>query len=177
MTSDFRLWRTTDVSDRESPGSCAGYHPDFCTVLCGWRAFFLQGFGILSFEAAKYSWYVNMYIGLFLFIPYLNKMYNGLESQKEKRNLIFTMLLLSGIPEVLNSVRFSLPWTMIYNDPSEFLAVFPNWWSNIYPITFYFIGAYLSDYPLKFSKKTTLCLSFAAMIIIGTYNFGFSCLR
>ena len=32
---------------------------------------------IFSFSAAGYSWYVEMYIGLFLIIPFLNLIYNS----------------------------------------------------------------------------------------------------
>ena len=135
------------------------------------KAFFLQSFGILSYESAYYSWYVKMYIGLFLLIPYLNVLYNGLQEQKQKQHLIFTLLLLSGIPEVMNSARFSLPWVMTYNDPSGFLMVLPNWWSCMYPITFYFIGAYLNEYSLKLSKWKTAVLILVVMMFTGTYNY------
>ena len=135
------------------------------------KTFFLQGLGILSFESARYSWYVKMYIGLFLLIPYLNVLYNGLQEKRQKQYLILTMLLLSGIPEVANSLRFSLPWEMIYNDPAGFLTVLPDWWSSVYPITYYFIGAYLSEYPLKLSRGKTALLIGAVMLFAGTYNF------
>ena len=37
---------------------------------------------ILNFTAAPYSWYVEMYLGLFLLIPFLNIIYNSLPSRK-----------------------------------------------------------------------------------------------
>lgn len=135
------------------------------------KTFFLQSLGILSFESARYSWYVEMYIGLFLLIPYLNVLYNGLQEKRKKQYLILTMLLLSGIPEVVNSVRFSLPWEMIYNDPAEFLTILPDWWTNIYPITYYFLGAYLNEYPLKLSRGKAGLLIAAVIVVAGTYNF------
>lgn len=135
------------------------------------KTFLLQSFGILSFEAARYGWYVKMYIGLFLFIPYLNVLYNGLQGKEQKQRLILTMLLLSGIPEVLNSVRFSLPWVMTFNDPSGFLTVFPDWWSGIYPIGYYFMGTYLSEYPLKLKKGKTIAWILVAVLLAGTYSY------
>lgn len=135
------------------------------------RAFFLQSLGILSFESARYGWYVEMYIGLFLMIPYLNVLYNGLQEKRKKQYLILTMLLLSGIPELANSLRFPLPWTMTYNDPAAFLEILPNWWSGFYPITYYFIGAYLNEYPLKLTRVRTGLLILTVMLCAGTYNF------
>ena len=43
---------------------------------------------ILGFSLAKYSWYIEMYIGLFLLIPFLNLIYNNLKTKKEKQTLI-----------------------------------------------------------------------------------------
>ena len=135
------------------------------------KVFLLQIPGIFSFEAAIYSWYVEMYIGLFLLIPYLNILYNGLDTKRAKQGLIFTMLLLSGIPEVLNSAIFTLPWTMWYNDPSGVLTLFPNWWTNLYPVTFYFIGAYLSEYSLPLSKKKAHLLLAISNLLTGTVSY------
>ena len=135
------------------------------------QIFLSQFLGILSFEAAEYGWYVEMYIGLFLFIPYLNILYNGLQEKRAKQRLIITMLLLSGIPEVLNSISFSLPWPMMYNDPSDGLKLFPAGWSSIYPITYYFIGAYLSEYPLKLSKTKHILLLIMTNLIAGTIGY------
>lgn len=132
------------------------------------RVFLLQIPGIFSFEAAEYSWYVEMYIGLFLLIPYLNILYNGLRDKQAKQRLILTMLLLSGIPEILNGISFSLPWELTYNDPANGLYLFPNSWSSLYPITYYFIGAYLNEFPLQLSKAKTLILLVASNIFAGT---------
>ena len=106
-----------------------------------------------------------------MLIPYLNVLYNGLQGKKAKQGLVFTMLLLTGIPSLFNSAIFSLPWTMRYNDPSNILMLFPNWWGNIYPITFYFIGAYLNEYPLQLSKTKSLLLLATANFIGGTISF------
>lgn len=135
------------------------------------RSFLLQVTGLFSFEAAEYSWYVEMYIGLFLLIPYLNVLYSGLQSRQAKQRLIFTMLLLSGIPEILNGATFSLPWEMTYNDPSNGLTLFPNHWNSVYPITYYFIGAYLNEYPLQLSKAKTAALLIVSNIFAGTINY------
>lgn len=135
------------------------------------RVFLLQIPGIFSFEAAPYSWYVSMYIGLFLLIPFLNILYNGLKSQKEKRLLILTMLLLSGIPDILNSVHITLPWTMIYNDPANVMCILPDWWSGFYPVTYYFIGAYLSEYPLQLPKIKSIIFIVLSNILVGSISF------
>lgn len=150
------IWRASRTGDQ------------FADIL---GAFLRQGLGILSYESAIYSWYVEMYIGLFLLIPYLNILYDSLGEKRKKQNLIFTMLLLTSIPEVVNSIRFALPWEMTYNDPTEYLSVLPDWWNGIFPITYYLIGAYLSEYPLNLSKRKTVALAFLVFLGAGTFNY------
>ena len=50
---------------------------------------------VLDFKGHRYSWYINLYFGLFLLIPFLNRMYNSLENKKEKTILIGILILLT----------------------------------------------------------------------------------
>lgn len=107
-------------------------------------------FSILDFKAAKYSWYIEMYIGLFLLIPFLNLIYNNITSKKQKQVLLFTLILLTVLPSIINTYNFTdITW---WQNPSVSLSynkILPDYWKNIYPITYYFIGAYLKEYPAK----------------------------
>ncbi len=67
------------------------------------------GTGILDFSIAPYAWYVEMYIGLFLLIPFLNLAYNGLESKKQRKILVLTMIFITAAPSILNIWNFSNP--------------------------------------------------------------------
>lgn len=111
--------------------------------------------GILDFSADDYSWYVEMYIGLFLLIPFLNIIYNNLESKGHKMILVVTFLLLTAVPGILN----------IYN------KLFPDWWETIYPITYYFIGCYLNEYAVRIKKTVNILLIAVATFLFGTYYF------
>lgn len=50
---------------------------------------------ILYFDIG-YSWYIEMYIGLFLMIPFINLIYNNLKNKKQKQILILTMFVLTS---------------------------------------------------------------------------------
>ena len=52
---------------------------------------------VLNFSASPYSWYIEMYLGLFLLIPFLNIVYNALPSQKWKIWLIITFIILTSL--------------------------------------------------------------------------------
>ena len=50
-------------------------------------------FKLLDFTGAPYSWYIEMYLGLFLLIPFLNILYNNLASQRHKQILVITFVI------------------------------------------------------------------------------------
>lgn len=127
---------------------------------------------ILSFDAANYAWYVEMYFGLFLLIPFLNLIYNGLRSQKEKKILLLTMIALTMLPKILNN--FDLTTEGWWSNPpvsKEYNPIVPGFFTAMYPITYYFIGAYLREYGWKLKKRWNLLLLFGAVAGFGLYNY------
>lgn len=54
--------------------------------------------GFFNFSNAPYSWYVEMYIGLFLLCPFLNLIYHNLKNKMQKHILLATFLLLTAVP-------------------------------------------------------------------------------
>lgn len=103
---------------------------------------------LTTFSLAPYAWYINMYVGLFLFAPFLNLCYNSLPSKTMKT---FFLAILVGI--------LSLPSTI------EFCAW--NYWIVAYPIMFYFIGCYLKEFDLTI-KKPYLILLLLITILCST---------
>lgn len=105
---------------------------------------------MLNFTVISYSWYIEMYMGLFILIPFLNIIYNNLPEKKDKQILILTFLVLTALPPFVNRVGYKFV-------PGDFVA--------LYPVTFYFIGAYIHEYKFKFSKlKLSLILLFLCML-------------
>ena len=94
---------------------------------------------VLHFKGHRYSWYINLYFGLFLLIPFLNKMYNSLENKKEKTLLIGVLALLTCAAAI----------------PALSL---PDYWKSIYPLTYYFVGKYIKEFKpeIKLSKNILL---------------------
>lgn len=130
--------------------------------------------GILDFSAANYSWYIEMYIGLFLLAPFLNLIYHGLETKRRKQCLIATMVFLTALPTVLNIFVFSdLSWWLHPAEITKYQKIIPDWWTDIYPILYYFLGAYLKEYGLSIQKRKRPLL-LAAVIL---FNGLFSCYR
>lgn len=126
--------------------------------------------GVFNFTTATYGWYVEMYIGLFLLIPFLNVIYNNLETQKQKMWLIGTMLILTAVPTFLNSFQIlNFDWWLMPGSSNNFDSIFPDHWLSIYPVTYYFIGCYLREYPIKISALKNLILIIGCFGIFGLY--------
>lgn len=102
---------------------------------------------MINFETTDYCWYVLMYLGLFLLMPFLNIVYSSLESRNAKRALLLTMFLLSVAPSLFN-IR---------------LHIYPLWWTRLYPLCYYFAGAYIREYGEGFGKKRCAAAFFALL--------------
>lgn len=127
---------------------------------------------ILDFDAANYAWYIEMYIGLFLMIPFLNLAWHGLKTPGQKKALIFTMISLTFLPKLLNS--FDLRTAGWWASPSlstTYDPIVPGFFTAMYPITYYFIGAYLREYGWKLNRVLNLFLLALAVVLFGWYNF------
>lgn len=121
---------------------------------------------ILSFKSIEYSWYVNMYIGLFLLIPFLNLIFNNLKNMKEHLFLISTLVVMTGLPGLFNY----MPLTIFESN----IVYFPDWWLGIYPLAYYFIGCYIKEYKPEVNKLFAgiLLLLIILLQTILTYHFS-----
>lgn len=125
---------------------------------------------LLSFKAAKYSWYIEMYIGLFLLIPFLNLIYNNLTSKKQKQILLVTFIALTSLSPILNVYDLtSLIPFLSGVESTGYNEIFPDWWTLVYPITYYFIGAYLKEYKPKIKLIKSASIYAIVLILFSVY--------
>lgn len=117
---------------------------------------------ILDFSGANYSWYVEMYIGLFLLIPFLNLIFSNLD-QKKRKLLIVTLMFLTSIPTFTNIYDFGTA--------EQEQQILPYYWADLWPLTYYFIGCYLREHPLKINWKTASFLAVLVTLVSGSYSF------
>lgn len=127
-------------------------------------------FPILEFSG--YGWYIEMYIGLFLLIPFLNAMWRGLKGQKQKILLIATLLALTTLPSLFNIYDWHTPeFWQLPSSAASFQRIVPAWWLLLYPLTYYFIGAYLQEYGLKLRAWQTALALAACIAAFGAFQF------
>lgn len=127
---------------------------------------------ILSFEGANYAWYIEMYIGLFLLIPFLNLIYNNLQSKEHKQVLVLTLISLTVLPSLFNIYNFeSVSWWANPASSDDFSKLIPSWWMGFYPVSYYFVGCYLREYGIKLKTKTLLLLLALCTLAFSSFNF------
>lgn len=127
---------------------------------------------ILGFNAAYYSWYIEMYIGLFLLIPFLNSAYNGLKDKKGKKALVITTFCMMILPNILNIYNFKLEgWWETPILSKEYSKLLPAWWTAAYPLAYYFLGCYLSEFKPKMNRVLNIALTVASCFIFSGFNY------
>ena len=128
--------------------------------------------GLFSFSTAGYGWYVEMYLGLFLLIPFLNMMYEGAKTQKNRKLLVCSLLILTALPSILNIWKLlPLSWWLRPSSSQSYDYLVPDYWIMIFPITYYVIGAYLRDYPLRLKRSVNLLLILLVFAVGGLFNY------
>jgi len=89
------------------------------------------------------AWYMGLYFGIVLILPFLNKLWHALDGKKEQHLLIGSLIILCSIYPVFNYIA-------------------PSFFIGLYPVMYYFIGAYIRENQPKFNKW----ILFAIFILI-----------
>ena len=118
-------------------------------------------FSITSFKAINYAWYVEMYLGFFMLIPFINILYNNLPSKKWKIYLILIMISITSVSPLLN----------IFSSKYEY-KIISDYWIVMYPFTYYFIGAFIRECQPKINKiiGTLIVIIIVFLEAISSFN-------
>lgn len=106
--------------------------------------------GVLGFKTIGYAWYVEMYIGLFLLIPFLNMAIRQVFDNGQTKYLLLTALFLTALPPLLNRGDIKLV---------------PGFWMMTFPATYYIIGAIIREYQPHLKRKLLWFLG--AIVLYG----------
>lgn len=91
-------------------------------------------------------WFASAYVLLYLCIPLLNRVIDGIKTKSEFRKILFAMILLTSV----------LPTICYWADP-----LFVNGgYGYIWFIVLYFVAAYIRIYDIKLSSKTFFAIYF-----------------
>lgn len=115
----------------------------------------------LSFKNG-YSWYLEMFLGLAVLVPFINLSYNNIKEKSHKLILISLLSFLTGICSL--NIKFE-------NNGSTFY-LFSDYWAILYPFTYYLIGAYIREYKPKINKIAGLIFLIAIILFEGVYTYN-----
>lgn len=74
---------------------------------------------------SNYSWYIEMYIGLIFISPLLNLALDALGDGRRQLMAVVTLFVMTALPSITS------------------LQLIPQWWTGMYPATYYLIGAWI----------------------------------
>ena len=95
---------------------------------------------VKSIANYTFAWYVGMYVCITLLIPFLNILWKGLKSKKEKHILLGSLVFICSLFPVV-------PY------------IVPSYWQILYPVMYYYIGVYIREYRPAPDKR------FLAMVV------------
>ena len=99
-----------------------------------------------------YAWYVGMYLGLYMLIPFLNVGWNNLD-KNGKRTLLVILFCLTSLPHLFNIKATYLP----------------SYFTQLYPTFYYFLGGYIKQYePHKNIKKSLFIITYFVSALLYT---------
>lgn len=109
--------------------------------------------GLMAFSTDDYAWYVEMYIGLYLMIPFLNAAWHFNRKKAYHVYILGVAMILFFAPSPFNVER----------------QLLPAWWTGAYPIGYYYLGLYFKTYQeaLQQTKWRTWFISF--VLIFGWF--------
>ena len=117
--------------------------------------------GLFDYSGLSYSWYVEMYIGLFLIAPFLNILYHNISTRKQKRGFLLVLIFMTSLPYLIN--------VLLRLENGKYAQILPDYWLDFYPITYYFIGCYLKEFPLKLRPLTLALANVACFVANGIH--------
>lgn len=111
------------------------------------------------FSFSHYAWYVNLYIGLYMLIPFMNAGFNSLTSRKNQVVVLGILVLFTIVPPTLS---------LLNNNEQNFMIlphIIPDYWKGLWPITYYLLGAFLASSKKKLSFKELVFVIFILDIL------------
>ena len=84
------------------------------------------------------------------------------------------MLCMTALPDAMNAYNFE--HLSFWKHPAglETNAILPKYWTRLYPITYYFIGAYICEYKPKMNRNLNIILIILSTVFIGVFCYWYS---
>ena len=111
---------------------------------------------IYQFNQPSYGWYMNMYMSLYMIMPFLNYAFRSMKTLKHRAGGLAVLILLANLAFTVN--RFTLHTSA----GDTLIGYTPNYFSTLWCVAYYWTGMMIAEYRPKINKL----LSGAALVVI-----------
>lgn len=122
------------------------------------------------FGFGSYAWYIDMYFGLIVIIPLLNRLWKSAAAQESRKLILAAIVLISIVPSLFNGFDLITPGAFLNNSLSKTATqLFPYRWTAVYPIAYYYLGAYIRCYVdmKKLNSAVIAALTVGVFLVLG----------
>lgn len=106
---------------------------------------------IKAIASYQIAWYVGMYVGLMILAPFLNMLWGALD-QRMRKLLIGALAMLACLPSLI-------PYLV------------PSYWQMLYPLMYYFLGAYIREYRPEIKAVPGLLVIAGTTLVNGVISY------
>lgn len=114
-----------------------------------------------NYKGADYSWYIELYIGLFLLCPFLNGFFDRERDVKYHFTLMVTMAVTVFLPSLLNNVTIG----------DAVINICPDYFVSLWPFAYYFMGCMFRKYQLRLNTFTCMLGILVLSIVKGLMSY------
>ena len=100
----------------------------------------------------NFAWYVGMYVCMILLIPFFNILWNNISTKRDKHILLISLAFVCSMYPLV-------------------LYIAPSYWQMLYPLFYYYLGAYISEYRPHPKKIIVLLVALLSTLINATISF------
>lgn len=152
-------------------------------VLCSIAIFAFQLFYLHDYELSEikywpitlfgfggYAWYLDLYFGLIVIIPFLNILWKTAAAQESRKLILAAAVLISIVPSLFNSFDLVTPGAIFTPSLARTITpLFPYNWTAVYPIAYYYLGAYIRCYVdmKKLNSAVLAVLTAGVFLVLG----------
>ncbi len=111
-------------------------------------------------QLPSYAWYVNMFIPLYLMMPFINAAYQKMDTAKAKFWTLGTLIFVANLAITVN--RFKI---LDHPDGKAPIGFTPNYFGQLWPFAYYWVGLMIAEYRPHIKKW--LCALVLALLLGG----------
>lgn len=113
--------------------------------------FYVWAESVYHLQQPSYGWYVNMFIPLYLMMPFINAAYQGMQTPKAKFGTLAILIFIANLAITVN--RFK-----VIQHPEEMVPIgfSPNYFGNMWPFAYYWTGMMIAEYRPRVKKPLLL---------------------